>query len=327
VGRSETSRSPNSGGAVEPLSENQQVRELIRRCLVGDHEAAREFQLRYGELIYGYPRRAYGLPAEDAGDFYVFAFDGARIFRRLRTFRGEAPFQAYLVGSVLDHLVLEWQRGTRAPDLVPMEGIEDLGEPADLGGTAGGDEDLGMDNTQLNELLARLDRSDAVVMKLLHIEDCELSPSELRHLAEQSCRSLPEALAGIEQLRASVRGREEKAKRLADTLDEVQAWIELYERRLQRITADLRSLPPNASAARLLEEERADIERKAERRRRQRGKVLNRRRRRKVTAPYKEIADLLNTTVGNVGSQITRARQKLTELARRGDREARTEAR
>jgi DNA-directed RNA polymerase specialized sigma24 family protein len=44
-------------------------------------------------------------------------------------------------------------------------------------------------------------------------------------------------------------------------------------------------------------------------------KLLDRAQRRKVTTPYKDIASLLNTTVGNVGSQIARLRQELAQKA------------
>ena len=95
------------------LSEAREAQRLISRCLAGEPEAAKTFQELYGELIYGYPMRVYRVPPDEAGDFYVFVFDRGRIFRRVRTFEGRAPFRAYLLGFVLDDLVLEWKRGSR----------------------------------------------------------------------------------------------------------------------------------------------------------------------------------------------------------------------
>src|SRR5260221_7421804 len=60
-------------GRLDPLSEADEARRLIRQCLAGEVEAAKEFQAQYGELIYGYPIRVYRVPADEAGDFYVFA--------------------------------------------------------------------------------------------------------------------------------------------------------------------------------------------------------------------------------------------------------------
>jgi len=315
---------------VDALGEAQEVRELIRRCLAGERGAITQFQREYGELIYGFPIRAYRTAAEDAGDFYLFAFDGGRIFRRVRGFEGRAPFRAYLLGSVLDHLVLEWKRGQREIETVALADVgwladvseaetESMGtavkfDPQDAGHCASSPEDRSeplMDAERLSQFLQAVDPAKAVVLKLLHVEDYDLTPGEIRHVAAVSGRSVGDVLQSVEQLRGAVREREAAAKSLEDKLDAVQAWIQLYERRLQRIADDLHSLPPESTAAARLREEQAELESKTVRRHQQRKRLLANRQRRKITAPYKEIAAILNTTVGNVGSQISRLRQEL----------------
>ena len=288
--------------------------ELIRRCVAGEVNAALEFQQAYGELIYGYPMRVYRTAADEAGDFYVFAFEQGRIFRRLRTFEGRAPLRAYLLGFVLDDLVLEWKRGQREVEMVSIDTVGELVDGGDAmsafsGGGRPSEDGNGVPMTQL---LEDLEPSKAVVMKLLYIEDCELTPPEIRHIADVSGRSIAEVFAGIERLRASVREREAAVKQEEDALDAVQAWIQLYERRLQRVASDLADLSGNTPVAARLQDERNELARKIDRRQRQREKLLLRARRRKVTAPYKEVAAILNTTTGNVGSQIARLRQELS---------------
>lgn len=301
------------------VSGAQEVRELIARCLAGDRDAAREFQERYGELIYGYPIRVYRIPADEAGDFYVFAFERGRIFRRLRTFEGRAPFRAYLLGFVLDDLVLEWKRGVREIETVSIETIGELPDPGDAADRATSDEGEGpMDRTSLREVLADLSPAKSVVMKLLYVEDHEFDPPEVRYLAQVSGCEVPEVLMRIDQLRSSVREREAGLKRMEDALDAVQAWVQLYERRVQRIAEDLAALPPGSAGAERLREERALLEHKIGRRRQQREKLLAQAQRRKVTAPYKQIAALLNTSIGNVGSQIARLRRELLGRLGRG---------
>jgi len=298
---------------VESLSEAQEVRSLIRRCLAGELDAARAFQERYGELIYGYPIRVYRVPADEAGDFYVFAFDRGRIFRRVRTFEGRAPFRAYLLGFVLDDLVLEWKRGQREIETVSLESIGELADPAfaERSEREGAVGDMDLDRSAMLELLTDLSTPKAVVMKLLYVEDHEFEPAEVRYLSQVSGNAIPDVLDRIEGLRATVREREAGLKKMEDALDAVQAWIQLYERRIQRINEDLTALPPTNLAAERLREERAQMERKIERRRSQRTKLLAQAERRKVTAPYKDIAALLNTSIGNIGSQIARLRREL----------------
>ncbi len=296
---------------MDSLSEAQEAQKLIAQCLSGDIDAARHFQERYGELIYGYPTRVYRVPPDEAGDFYVFAFDQGRIFRRVRTFEGRAPFRAYLLGFVLDDLVLEWKRRSREIETVSIETLGELPDPAHPGNRHEEDNGSAIDRVALRQLLTDLAPSKAVVMKLLYVEDYEFGPAELRYLAQVSGSRIPDVLARIDRLRSRVREREVGLKRMEDALDAVQAWIQLYERRLQRIGDDLAALPPGTTGAARLREERGQLEGKIERRRQQRAKLLAQAQRRKVTAPYKDIAALLNTSIGNVGSQIARLRREL----------------
>lgn len=298
---------------MESLSEIEETLDLIRRCVAGDRGAAEIFQERYGELIYGYPVRVYRVPADEAGDFYVFAFDRGRIFRRVRTFEGRAPFRAYLLGFVLDDLVLEWKRGVREIETVSLDSLGELPDPGpDLRAEQEGDgDDMDLDRAAMREMLTDLSTPKAVVMKLLYVEDHEFDPAEVRYLSQVSGNSIPEVLDRLEALRATVREREAGLKKMEDALDAVQAWIQLYERRIQRINEDLTALPPTASSAEKLRDERAQLTRKIDRRRSQRIKLLAQSQRRKVTAPYKEIAALLNTSIGNIGSQIARLRREL----------------
>jgi len=296
---------------VNPLEDAREALLLISRCLSGEKEAAREFQAVYGELIYGYPMRVYRVPPDEAGDFYVFAFDRGRIFRRVRTYEGRAPFRAYLLGFVLDDLVLEWKRGVREIETVSIETIGELPDLAAADRALASEGEGLMDRTSFSQLLGELSPSKSVVIKLLYVEDYEFQPSEVRYLAQVSGCDVPEVLDRIDRLRSTVREREAGLKRMEDALDAVQAWIQLYERRVQRIGDDLAALPPTSMAAERLREERLQLERKVQRRRQQRAKLLAQAQRRKVTAPYKEIAVMLNTSIGNIGSQIARLRREL----------------
>lgn len=295
----------------DPLSEAREARALIGRCLSGDPEAVKQFQQKFGELIYGYPIRVYRTPPEDAGDFYVFAFQNGRIFRRLRTFEGRAPLRAYLLGFVLDDLVLEWKRGERKVETVSIEGLGELPDATTPANPTVGNAPGPVGPESLEGLLATLSPAKAVVMKLLYVEDYELKAADVSYVAEVSGRSVPDVIAAVARLRATVREREAGLKKVEDGIDAVQAWIRLYERRVDRITDDLAALPPTAGAAVRLRAELAQLELKRERRQQQRARLLAQAQRRKVTAPYKEIAAILNTSVGNICSQIARVRREL----------------
>jgi RNA polymerase sigma factor (sigma-70 family) len=302
----------------DALSEAREARELIGRCLSGDPGAVQQFQQKYGELIYGYPIRVYRTPAEDAGDFYVFAFQNGRLFRRLRTFEGRAPLRAYLLGFVLDDLVLEWKRGERKVETVYVEGLGEFPDTSSSSATGAGAVAPSASRGSLDDILATLSPPKAVVMKLLYVEDYDLKAADVDYVAGVSGRSVPDVLAAVARMRATVREREAGLKKVEDGIDAVESWIRLYERRAARITDDLGSLPPTTGAAARLRAELAQLEQKMERRQQQRARLAAQAQRRKVTAPYKEIAMILNTSVGNVCSQIARVRREI--MAKSGGR-------
>jgi DNA-directed RNA polymerase specialized sigma24 family protein len=282
-------------------------RRLVARCVAGDADAVRRFQEAYGELVYGFPIRAYRVPADEAGDFYVFAFEGGRLFRRMRTFEGRTSLRAYLLGCVLDNLVLEWKRGLRDIDSVPLESIKEVGGAAE--------DSTAQQRAALAQLLDPLDAEKALLVKLLYIEDFDFEPGDVRLLARLSRRPVRDVLAGIERLRRIVREREARLKETEDALDSVQGWMRLYDRRLRELREGIEAEMQQAGAERLssLQQERAELERKYQWRKRQRAGLLTRAQRRKVTAPYKEIAGLLNTSVGTLGSRIKRLREELAQ--------------
>lgn len=308
----------DSGTEMREQADAAEERALVQRCCTGDAAAVREFQERYGEIIYGYPIRAYRVPPDEAGDFYVFVFEGGRLFRRLRTFAGKVPLRSYLVGFVLDHLMLEWKRQEKELDTVSLDDIE--GKLAGEVPTAGVSELAeGRGEKSWHDILAELPLQKALVLKLLHVEDADFSPADLRYLAQVSGKRVSEVIDAIEDLRAMVRKREAMLRRLEDQLDSVHGWVRLYQRRLARLEADGAHLPLTSSAAAKIQAERHELERKLAWRLEQRRRLWQQLRRRKVTAPYKEIARLLGTTVGNVASQILRVRRtvarQLGELA------------
>lgn len=303
-------RGLHGGTDMREQADGAEERALVQRCCAGDAAAMREFQERYGEVIYAYPIRAYRVPADEAGDFYVFALEGGRLFRRLRTFAGRVPLRSYLVGFVLDHLMLEWKRQAREVDTISLDAMEQE-RPAELptADTSGPPESSGGKSWQ--DILAELPLQKALVLKLLHVEDADFSPVDLRYLAKASGKSIADVIDAIEQLRATVREREATVRRLDDQLESVHGWVRLYQRRLARLQADGAHRAPESEAASKLDAERRELERKLAWRMDQRRRLWRQLQRRKVTAPYKEIARLLGTTVGNVASQILRVRREV----------------
>src|SRR5262249_40403487 len=158
-------------------------------------------------------------------------------------------------------------------------------------------------------VLAQLAPAQAIVLKLLYIEDFELDAEDLRQLTQRSGRGVPEVIAAVERLRATIRLRQVGRTRVTEQLETVHAWIAVHARRLQRVAHDRDRLPPNSEAATRVRVTQERVTAQLRRHQRQRDALRAAQSRRKVTARYKDIAALLNTSVGNVASQIARVRQ------------------
>lgn len=302
---------------------------LVRACAAGDAAARRRFQERFAEDIYNFPIKIYGLPADKAADFYVYAFDRDRIFTRLRTFEGRGGIQlrTFLAYHVLRALFLDWQRGDRELDTVslnaPLAGgdgggtLEDVlpapdddadDEPEPEGGFAA-----------LWESLAPEERLD---LKLLSLLEHEPTPDDLRLLARISKRTIDETLAVLAEVQDALRAKDARVAALSADLDSVWGWLVLRRRELQETTEKLRQMEPepDSAARQRLIERQLELRNAIDKRSQQHARTLEELRGYKVTTSYKDIARLKNSTVGTVCSRIFRIRQRLE--ARLGAEEA-----
>ena len=283
----------------------QEVQQLILRCCEGKEDAWKEFQERYGEIIYGYPIRVYRSIEEAAADFYVYVFEEGRIFRRLRSYQGKAPFTAFLRGFVLDAMFIDWHRTLHEAPTVAVDDVDVTPNHA-LDEATGTQGEVGF----LADVLVGIETSKAVVMKLLYVEDAEFTPEEILHIAKASGKPVKRVLADIDTLRESVRSKEADHKEIEGKLDAVHSWIQLYQKQLLGLERNV-----DDTIHRFAREERdrnvIELNGKLSRRQEQRQRLLAQLRTHKTTAAYKDIAEILNTTVGNIGSQIARVRKQL----------------
>jgi DNA-directed RNA polymerase specialized sigma24 family protein len=143
--------------------------------------------------------------------------------------------------------------------------------------------------------------------------ECDLSPEDVRLLAKLSGRSLRETLALLAEVQDGLKRKDEKVSQLRDELDSVWGWILLRQKELQEIEKKILLIPAKRSAPdreKLLNQKNA-LEKALVKRYRQKERISAEIRAYKLTTPYKDIARLLNLTVGTVCSRIFRLRERL----------------
>src|SRR5262249_34319846 len=305
------------------------TRDLVRACAAADTAARRTFQERYGEDIYNFPVKIYGVPTERAVDFYVYVFERDRIFTRMRTFEGRngIQFRTFLAYYVLRSLFLEWQRGNRELDTVSLSDHHPGTDEGDSGpgnaSEAPGDPREADGGNGIAAVWATLAPEEQLDLKLLSLLEYQLTSADIGLLARLSGRSVADTTAIVAEVETGLRERDVKLTRLRDDLDSVWGWIVLRQRELQETSERLRLIGSNlnSTTARRLVERRGELEHALAKRMRKREGLLEEIREFKMTTPYKDIARLLNFPVGTVCSRIFRLRQRLEQ--RRKPAEAR----
>lgn len=299
---------------------------LVRACAEGDGAARRAFQDRFAEDIYNFPVKIYGVPAEQAADFYVYAFERDRIFTRLRTFegRGGAQLRSFLAFQVLRAIFLDWQRTRREVDTVSLSESLRRGGEGDgvledvLPAKAEEDEAAAVEPEAVQavaEIWASLGPEERLDLKLLSLLEHDLDPHELRLLSQLSGRPLDETVTAVAEVQETLRKKDERVAALGADLDSAWGWLVLRRRELQETEEKIRRLGPDHDSreAKRLAERRRELEGAITKRLRQHERLLEELRSFKVTTSYKDIARLKGSTVGTVCSRIFRLRQRLQE--------------
>ncbi|MFI5397348.1 MAG: hypothetical protein ACHQ9S_17560 [Candidatus Binatia bacterium] len=282
---------------------------LVDACVGGDASARGQFLAEFMPLIYRF--EGGGSQHESASqNFIAFLFDDDRLYRRLRSYRGVAHLGPYLGKRILPDLMKQFRTIVRRQrfDTVSLDAHEaSAAAPADTSERAGADPTAPVNVTLLVEQLPVEKR---LLLKLLHIEDFDLDPTEIQQLAERTRRSIRDVLARLETARQTVRSREAVQHARLEGAKSAGDWIRLYERRLVQLEEDIAAAADSPRAARL-RGQREDLLRKLDKRKRQQAEHLRNSGNTVVTLPTAMVADLLGQVESTTRSQITRVRQEL----------------
>ena len=173
-----------NGSAMDP------DRELVERARTGDIAAFEELVERHRDVVYRVAARTVG--HDEAEDVSQDAF--LRAFHRLPSFRGEAPFRAWLL-SITRNAALN-QLARRRPE--PVESVDPLVEAAD-----GEPERTPADRLEGRE---RRDRLEAKVRMLTPAHRVVLVLRDIEGLSYEEISEVTESPLG------SVKGRLHRAR-------------------------------------------------------------------------------------------------------------------
>ena len=281
-----------------------ELKRLIALCGKDNLQAKQEFQALYGKAIYNFPVKVFRIEEDRAGDFYLYAFENNRIFRRLRNFRGERiGFESYLNHFVLRDLALEWLRkeSSAAIHTTPLE------DPKFLA-----DENCEAYREDRPNPIELLKKGDWLILRILYLYELPLPPKDIRRIATKSDRSIADTVKVITRIEKNLFERAEKQSKKIESLSILYSRRLQYQRRFVTIEEDINLTRQNGDSTKLeaLQREKEELLRKYAWRLEQAGNILEKDPDSLVTTPYKDIAELLGTSTGAISSMIYKAKAR-----------------
>ena len=262
--------------------------------------------------------KVHRLDEQRASDFYCYCFEGKRIYKRFNTFRGECNIRSFQF-LILDSLFREW---IRRPDveaaIYPLQRSEESNEPTVV-------EDIRQDplptpnkkieeKEELNGLdatMKKLDEEDRVYLKVLSFSEIDLEPKEIRAISRVSGNNLQKTLENITELEESLSKRYERYKRQREELDKINYWILTYQKSIKKQMDDKFT---NIMKVENQDHNKNELERKVLWRKKQKERLLMKYKESSPKVSYREIAKLLDVSVGTVSSKIKNAKARLNEI-------------
>jgi RNA polymerase sigma factor (sigma-70 family) len=280
----------------------EKLKGLLSSCINGDSESIMRFQDRFGEDIYNFPVKARHVNMEQAADFYCYCFEKCRIFKRLLTFKGLCALRTYQF-RILNDLYNEWSR-EEAGHIISTEPLDDHKDFLE-------NDVLDSFTVPLNEynaLLEKLTVEEKSYVKLLSYHEFGLDPAGMRMISEVSGRPLDDLMDSFIDIDQKLTARNEEYAERQIKLDEVEGRILDLERKIRKLA--FKNEDPEGNS----DPEWVALNERLEWRRRQKEELIKKFKKVKCQLSYRDIADLLNVSLGKVSEKINEIKTKISGL-------------
>lgn len=280
----------------------ENLRELLQSCLTGDSESIMHFQDQFGEDIYNFPVKARHVNMDQAVDFYCYCFEKNRIFKRLLSFKGLCSLRTYQY-CILQSLFNEWIREEDRYTIftVPFDNLDDhqISEQGD---------DPSDSLKAYYALFGDLNPEEKIYVKLLSYHEFGLEPSDMRKISEMSGKSIDKVMDSFIEIDKKLAERNEEYAERQSKLDEVDVRIVDLERKIRNLAYKKEDPGGNPN------QEWVELNKKLEWRRRQKEGFIKKYKQIKCQLSYRDIADLLDLSLGKVSEKINEVKKKISGL-------------
>ncbi len=288
-------------------------------------EFTKHFFELFSDDIYAFPIRFYSLDDDEAGDFYLYAFEHLRDGRKLSQYEGKSRFTTWFF-SVLRNLTIDFLR-TRRNKLQFASSIrldasgalvDVMSQIADQPARELPEEEL---LTGFQEEVSALKIEQRLLLKLAYLHYFDLMPDELEYLAVKTGQTPEAVFAEIIQLKETARQKANEVREIEDRLTANFQSIMVLESRIEAFFKDNPEFDREADKwdenymgkglpIPILESIHALVKKK----KKQAGLLLQQKRSlASIRLPYKDISRLLGVSQSILSVQLARILERLSQ--------------
>ena len=307
----------------ENTDKEQLVQDIIGQLQKKDPDAIREFFEIFSDEIYNFPIRYYNFGDDEAGDYYLYAFEHLKNGNKFVSFKNKSRFTTWLF-SVLRNLLIDFLRSQKKKvQTTTFFRTDSNGNIIDtLDNIADVDEHIYVEDEILNEFNTRLNSlkiTHRILFKLAYIHYIELNDEELIWLMENNKKSRQEIIEYILHLKDIAQSKSEEVRDIEDKLTANFQSITILENKIERYLSE----NPQINAMRPQWSEDFDegdfspevllwIQSLMKKKKKHQKLLKNQHKSLLATrVAYKEIAPLLNSSEGVLSVQLIRILEKL----------------
>ncbi|MDH5717067.1 MAG: sigma-70 family RNA polymerase sigma factor [Spirochaetia bacterium] len=309
---------------AEALSKNEIAISVIERLKKGDLTSINEFFEAFSEDIYNFPMRFYNFNEDEAGDFYLYAFEHLKNGKRLSVFQQKSKFTTWFF-SVLRNLTIDFLR-TKKEKLktVSMTKIDDNGnvfEPLENIADERNNRSEIESNSYFQKFsnkLEDLDIQKRILFKLAYIYYLDLDIEEIKWLSEKRKVSKEIILREILELKDIVFEKASDVKFLENKLTENFQKILSLQNSIDNFFKENPHIKPNKHSWSVDYENSEippkiiDLIRSLIKKKKKQISLLAHQEKSLISirAPYKNLSKMLNTSQGVLSVQLHRTIEK-----------------
>lgn len=288
--------------------------ELVASCGAGNLSSLQYFFEQYSMNIYNFPIRVFHLSEDDAGDFFIYAFERLKDGKKFKSYNRKSSFKTWFY-TVLRNMLIDWKKTKHEvafASAIKKNKEGSVYHTIEMEPDPRSQENLENqeDFNRIYRILGDLKLEQRVIFKLAYIFYLNLDKEEIEYLLQKSGLSQEELKIRIFKIRGELATKQEEDIILDSKLTYLHTKIKELEMKLnldKMGTEDEGNLNKSVISAQISKKKQ------------QRNNLLSKKTKSKVPirTPFKDLTELMNIKETTLSLLLTRIIQKLEVLLKK----------